>query len=174
MEKGLIHLYTGDGKGKTTAAVGLAVRAAGAGKKVLFVQFAKDGSSSELKAFAALENIETANVTTYFGFYKFMDEATKKKAEEAYTELLRSSLEKVVREKDMLVLDEITSACRNGLIPKDEVIRFLKEKPEHLEVLLTGRGPAEEFIELADYVTEMKKIKHPYDVGITARLGIEY
>ena len=172
--KGLIHLYEGYGKGKTTAAVGLSVRAAGAGMKVLFVQFSKDGTSSEIKSFEALENIETAFVATNFGFYKYMKDETKEEAENAYTDLFRAAIQKAAEEKDMLVLDEVTSAIRNRLIPKDEVIRFLKEKPEELEVVLTGRDPIPELVELADYVTEMKKVKHPYDQGILARIGIEY
>ena len=172
--KGLIHLYEGYGKGKTTAAAGLAVRAAGAGMKVLFVQFSKDGTSSELKSFEHLDNIETAFVSTNFGFYKNMNDDTKEKAENAYTDLFRAVIKKAAEEKDVLVLDEVTSAIRNRLIPKDEVVRFLKEKPEELEVVLTGRDPAPELVELADYVTEMKKVKHPYDKGILARVGIEY
>lgn len=170
---GLIHIYCGDGKGKTTAAVGLAVRAAGAGKKVVFTQFFKDGSSSEIKVLQDVENIRIMHCKTVRGFWRRMDDIQKARASEDYTRLLADVIAASV-DADLLVLDEIVSACNHGTVAETAVIDFLDRKPENLEVVLTGRNPSEALLSLADYVTEMRKIKHPYDWGITARKGIEF
>lgn len=170
---GLIHIYCGDGKGKTTAAVGLAVRAAGAGKKVVFTQFFKDGSSSEIKVLQDVENIRIMHCKTVRGFWRRMDDIQKARASEDYTRLLADVIAASV-DADLLVLDEIVSACNHGTVAETAVIDFLDSKPENLEVVLTGRNPSEALLSLADYVTEMRKIKHPYDRGITARKGIEF
>lgn len=170
---GMIHIYCGDGKGKTTAAVGLAVRAAGAGKKVVFTQFFKDGSSSEIKSLQCLENIRVMHCVTVRGFFRRMNEAEKARASEDYTRLFRE-VQAAAEHADLLVLDEIVSACNHGTVAETAVMDFLKGKPETLEVVLTGRNPSAELLEMADYITEMRKIKHPYDRGITARKGIEF
>lgn len=170
---GLIHIYCGDGKGKTTAAVGLAVRAAGAGKKAVFTQFFKDGSSSEVSGLQRLAGIKVMYCQTVKGFFRHMSDAEKARASEDYTRLFAQVLDEVVH-ADLLILDEIVSACNYGVIAQAAVTGFLRKKPKNLEVVLTGRSPSEELLALADYVTEMRKIKHPYDVGITARRGIEY
>ena len=163
--QGLIHLYCGDGKGKTTAAVGLSVRAAGAGKRVLFAQFLKDGSSSELNVLRALQNVEVACCEQNFGFFRSMDEQTK-----AAARLMRKSADGV----DLLVLDEAVAACNHGLIEEATLIDFLRGRPKALEVVLTGRDPSQHLLDAADYVTEMRKRKHPFDRGIAARRGIEF
>ena len=155
--QGLIHLYFGDGKGKTTAAVGLSVRAAGAGKRVLFAQFLKDGSSSELNVLRALQNVEVACCTQNFGFFKSMDGQTKAAAQKAYS-----------------ALDEAAAACNHGLIEEATLIDFLRGRPKALEVVLTGRDPSQHLLDAADYVTEMRKRKHPFDRGIAARRGVEF
>ena len=170
---GLIHIYCGDGKGKTTAAVGLAVRAAGAGKKVVFTQFFKDGSSSEIKVLQGVENIQILHCNTVRGFWKRMTDAQKARASADYTQLL-SDVARLAMDADLLVLDEIVSACNHGTIAEVAVTDFLRSKPEKLEVVLTGRNPSEYLLRLADYVTQMQKIKHPYDRGIAARKGIEF
>jgi len=170
---GLIHVYCGDGKGKTTAAVGLAVRAAGAGKKVVFTQFFKDGSSSEIKVLQGVENIQILHCNTVRGFWKRMTDAQKARASADYTQLL-SDVARLAMDADLLVLDEIVSACNHGTIAEVAVTDFLRSKPERLEVVLTGRDPSECLLRLADYVTQMQKIKHPYDRGIAARKGIEF
>ncbi len=172
--KGLIHIYEGDGKGKTTAAVGLCIRCAGSGGKVLFSQFLKSDKSSELNIFKLIDRIECIHSKVDFGFYTFMTEATKEKAREAYKELLLTVTDKAQSgDYRMLVLDEVVSADSFQLIDHAVLMNFLRNKPEHLEVVMTGRDPAEELVELADYVSYVKKIKHPYDKGIKARLGIE-
>lgn len=171
---GLIHVYCGDGKGKTTAATGLAVRAAGAKKKVVFAQFMKDGSSSEIGMLKELDGVEIYVCSTCYGFFQNLDEQQKVVACRSYSELFYKVRERVKERVDMLVLDEAMAACKHCAIKEAELIEFLKGKPEELEVVLTGREPSQEIIELSDYVTEMKKLKHPYDDGIRARHGIEF
>ena len=170
---GLIHVYCGDGKGKTTAAIGLAVRAAGAGKRVVFTQFFKDGSSSEIKVLQGVKNIQILHCDTVRGFWKRMTDAQKARASADYTQLL-SDVARLAMDADLLIMDEIVSACNHGTIAEVAVTDFLRSKPEKLEVVLTGRDPSECLLRLADYVTQMQKIKHPYDRGIAARKGIEF
>lgn len=172
-ETGKIHINCGDGKGKTTAAMGLSVRAAGSGLKVLVVQFFKDGTSSELKILREIPNITVVTEERNFGFYNFMKEENKAEAKQAYQELLEKAIT-MSNDADVLVLDEIISTYNYNMIERETLVGFLKEKRSDLEVILTGRDPKEELVELADYVTEMKKIKHPYDKKQPARLGIEF
>ena len=173
--KGLIHIYCGDGKGKTTAATGLAIRGAGHLMKVIFVQFMKDGTSNELKILNDIDNIDVMVCKKHLGFSWNMDDETKKSAREEYTKLFENSIEEAIKnEADMIIFDEIVSAVQCNFISKDKVFKFLNEKPEKLEVILTGRNPSKELIEKADYVSEIKKIKHPFDSGIGSRIGIEY
>ena len=170
---GLIHLYCGDGKGKTTAAVGLAVRASGAGKRVIFTQFFKDGSSSEVEALKTLPGIRTIHAQTVKGFYRSMTPEQREQAREDYTALFRQ-VAAAGKDADLLILDEIVSACNRGVVPETLVTDFLRSKPAELEVVLTGRNPSPALMELADYITEMRKLRHPYDQGVPARKGIEF
>lgn len=171
---GLIHIYCGEGKGKTSAALGLALRAAGAGMKALFVQFLKDGSSSEISMLEKL-GIETACCPDIRKFVFQMTEAERRQAGAEYSRLLSCSLGRCREEGfGLLVLDEIIPACNLGLVSETALRDFLIEKPSELEVVLTGREPSPALLELADYVTEMKKLRHPYDRGIQARKGIEF
>ncbi len=170
---GLIHIYCGNGKGKTTAATGLAVRAAGFGKKVVFCQFFKNGTSSELKSLEKLENVTVLNCNKSYGLYCNMDEEEKQNAAKDYGELLEKALSKAEK-SDLLVLDEAVSSCNHGMIDEKILLDFLENKPKELEIVLTGRSPSERLLSMADYVTEMNKIKHPYDKGTPARKGIEF
>lgn len=170
---GLIHLYCGDGKGKTSAAVGLAVRASGAGKQVVFTQFFKDGSSSEIESLKRLPGIRTIHANTVKGFYHAMTPEQREQAREDYTALFRQVTD-AARDADLLILDEIVSACNRGVVPETLVTDFLRCKPQQLEVVLTGRDPSPALTELADYITEMRKLRHPFDRGIPARKGIEF
>ena len=170
---GLTHLYCGNGKGKTTAAVGLTVRCLGSGGKAVFAQFFKDGSSSELNILQTLPGLTLLVCRERFGFYKRMDEETREKARAAYTALLEEALA-AAGGAQLLVLDEAVSAMNHGMIPEARVLEFLEGKPVGLEVVLTGREPSAALQERADYVTEMVKRKHPFDRGIAARKGIEF
>ncbi len=171
--QGKIHIYYGDGKGKTTAATGLSVRAAGAGKKVCFVQFLKDGCSSEIGILKTLPGIEALCVPLNFGFTYTMDEKTRAEAARAYTALLSEACKKA-ENVDLLILDEVLPALCASLVPQKELLAFLQEKPEELEVVLTGNTPMKALFALADYITEMKKERHPFDTGTAARCGIEF
>lgn len=172
--KGLIHIYTGDGKGKTTAGVGLAIRFAGSGGRVLYTQFLKNDTSSELSILDALEPITFLPSGKSFGFTFRMSEETRQQAAAHYT----AYLEQIIREVEqqsygLLVLDEILVADREHFIPHDRLLSFLSHKPDTLEVVMTGRNPARDLCELADYISNIKKQKHPFDQGIPARKGIE-
>ena len=165
MEQGLIHIYCGDGKGKTSAAIGLAVRAAGSGLKVLFTRFLKNESSGELAILDDISQIKVLHLEKSYGFFKNLSEEKKQEVKETYLQLWRAiELEILTGRYDVLVIDEFMAAYRYDL----------KKKPKELEIVLTGRNPDEKLIELADYVSEIKKVKHPFDQGIYARKGIEY
>ena len=170
---GLIHLYCGDGKGKTTAALGLTLRAAGAGKQVVFTQFFKDGSSSEIEPLAALPGVRVFHADTVRGFYRNMTPTQREQAGKDYTALFRQ-VAQAAQAADLLILVEIVSACNRGVVPEKLVTDFLREKPARLEVVLTGRNPSAALLKLADYITEMRKLRHPFDRGIGARKGIEF
>ena len=172
---GLIHIYEGDGKGKTSTSIGLSVRCAGSGGIVVFSQFLKDNHSSEVEVLKQIPGIIYVDTTKHFGFFFQMNEEEKEEARAYY----RSHFLKVIelaREKKakLLVLDELMSAYNLGLVDHEQVLNFLATKPEELEVVMTGRDPAEELVALADYVSRVVKIKHPFDQGIPARRGIEY
>lgn len=172
-DHGLIHIYCGDGKGKTSAAAGLAVRCSGAGKRVLFVQFLKDGTSCEITNLQRLESVKVLYLSSFSGFYHQKNESTQQKIKQDFIRLFEESIG-LSEDFDLLVLDEIIATCGLGIIAYEKLLDFLDHKPKHLEIVLTGRNPSPELIRRADYVTEMKKIKHPYDNGIPARKGIEY
>lgn len=175
MEQGLIHIYCGDGKGKTSSAIGLAIRAAGCGKSVLFTRFLKNEHSGELCILDRIPEIQVIHLEKSYGFFNTLSEQEKEEVRTMYKNLWEQILQMVFENSyHMLVIDEFMAAYNYGLIPQDGAIRFLKEKPEELEVVLTGRGPDEHLLELADYVSEIQKVKHPFDRGVRARRGIEF
>lgn len=170
-----VHIYCGDGKGKTTAAIGLAVRASGCNKKVLIVRFLKTDHSGEVLALQSLSGITVMPCEKSFGFFTNMTDEQKMEARVYYSGLLDCVLEKAAKEPfDLLVLDEIMAVCNYGLVDEGKVLQFISGRPENLEVVLTGRNPSDRLLDQADYVSEIKKIRHPYDRGINARRGIEY
>lgn len=175
MENGLIHIYCGDGKGKTTAAMGLAIRAAGREKKVFITQFLKSGKSGELVSLEKLkEYITFLPGRPVNKFVWNMNDEEKMEAKREHTARFKEIIAIIKNEEyDLLILDEIIATINNGFIDLNEVIEFLKNKPKTLEVVMTGRDPREELIELANYVTEMKCIKHPFEEGVPSRVGIE-
>jgi len=172
MERGFIQIYTGDGKGKTTAALGLALRAAGRGLKVFFGQFVKGMPYGEHKA---LERFSDLITVEQFGRECFIhrnpepeDMEIARRGWVRCREILRSG------DYSVIILDELGIALHYNLISLKEVQEFLDRKPEETEIILTGRKIPEELIERADLVTEMREIKHYYTRGISAREGIEY
>ncbi|RGZ01866.1 cob(I)yrinic acid a,c-diamide adenosyltransferase [Clostridium sp. AM58-1XD] len=175
MDRGLIHIYCGDGKGKTTAAVGLAVRAAGRGKNVLMVRFLKNDDSGEVAVLKQIDGITLIPCEKVFGFVFRMNEEEKRQAAAWYGKLFEKAVSMAkTDEYDLFVMDEAMAACTSGMIEEEKLLRFLAEKPEKLEVVMTGRNPSERLMETADYVSEIKAVKHPYEKGIPAREGIEY
>ncbi|WP_029232022.1 cob(I)yrinic acid a,c-diamide adenosyltransferase [Butyrivibrio sp. VCB2006] len=173
--KGLIHLYTGDGKGKTTAAIGLSVRAAGAGKKVVFSQFMKGRDTSELKSLCNIPGITIVRNNIDLGWFRKDDQQQIESYTKAHNEIL-SEIETLIMngQCDVLVLDEVTYPYNYGIIDKDRLKALIKDKPEDMEIVLTGRNAPDFMTEAADYITQMQKVKHPYDNGVEARIGIEY
>ena len=174
MEKGLVHFYTGDGKGKTTAALGLCMRALGAGKKVLVARFMKNNDSAELEPLARL-GATVLPVEKTFNLIYIKKEDIPEEAKEYFTQyFLKARDEAFAGGYGLVMLDEMAAATRLGLVDVSLVAEFIKNRPEGMEVVMTGRKPPEELLELSDYVSEVKKIKHPMDRGIMARKGIEY
>ncbi len=173
--KGLVHIYCGDGKGKTTAAMGLAIRAVGRGRRVLIARFLKTDDSGEVDVLKGVPGIEVRPCEKTFGFYFRMTEEQKKEAAEYYSGLLERTWRQAVEEEfDLVVLDEMMAACGYKLVDETRLCELLREKPEKLEVVMTGRNPSKQLLELADYVSEIQKRKHPFDEGIGAREGIEF
>lgn len=171
---GLIHIYTGEGKGKTTASLGLAVRCAGHGNKVLIVQFLKSRPTGELKSLAYIPNIELMRGKETKKFTFQMNAEEKQQVLKEHLELFDKVQSKVENEHiDLLIFDEVLGAIKNGVMDEDRVVNFLNNKPAELEVVLTGRNPSDRLIDLADYVSEIMKRKHPFDKGIPARTGVE-
>jgi len=170
----MIHIYSGNGKGKTTAAVGLAVRAAGAGAKVRFYQFLKNGSSSEVKVLEEIDNISVYSAgCSKFTFRMNDDERAELKA--VQDKLLAEALEAVVSgEADVLILDEFLDAYNGWLVDRRLARRIVEELPERAELVLTGRSPSAFFRSRADYHSVIRAVKHPYKRGIKARRGIEF
>ena len=170
---GLIHIYCGDGKGKPTA-VGLAVRCAGRGNKVLLVQFLKSRDSGELYSLAKLPDIEVMRGKESKKFTFQMNEEEKHALLIEHNKMFEQVLAKIKNGGySLLILDEVIGALNAKVFEMPKLIEFLRHKPENLEVVLTGRNPAPELVEIADYVSEMRKVKHPMDKGIMAREGIE-
>ena len=173
MKKGLIIVNTGDGKGKTTAALGLALRAAGHGMKVCFIQFIKGswkyGELEAVKKFA--DTIDFHVMGKGFTWKSENLEEDKAAARRAWDLAKKAMASQKYR---LVVLDEFTYLLSYGMIPSDEAIEALKRKPADVHVLITGRGASRELIELADLVTEMQAVKHPLKSGIKAQKGIEF
>ena len=171
--KGLVQIFTGDGKGKTTAALGTVIRALGHGRRVFIVVFMKgDYPYGEWDVLSKLTNIGVAK----FGAEAFIDPANIKPEEkEQAKQALMAAREAILSGNyDLVVLDEVNIAVAWKLVGLDEVTKLIRDKPENVELILTGRYADEELVKMANLVTEMRNIKHPYDEGTMARKGIEY
>lgn len=179
LEKGLVQIYTGHGKGKTTAAFGLALRAAGQGNKVLIYQFLKPptldvGERLALASGTAAITVETVDIPWDMS-RSLEDENAVAAVKTAISEILERVAEMAEnRLYDVLILDEIVFCLSKGLAKLEDVKNLIDRRDPAVEIVLTGRGAAAELIELADLVTEMKNVKHPFDKGAPARRGIEY
>ncbi|MDR3343592.1 MAG: cob(I)yrinic acid a,c-diamide adenosyltransferase [Treponema sp.] len=170
---GLIHVYIGDGKGKTTASVGLSVRAAGRDKKVIFAQFLKSGITGELRSLETL-GIPVIRSAIPLGFTCQMDAAAQAACKAEQQRIWNQVLAVVqAGPVDLLVLDEVLDAINTKMLDEQELRSFVEHKPTELELVLTGRGPGEWLMEQADYISEVRKVKHPFTRGIPARIGIE-
>ena len=179
LERGLVQIYTGDGKGKTTAAFGLALRAAGQGNKVLIYQFLKPpsldvGERFALQLGAVRIRVESLDVSWDMA-KSFDDKKQVTQAKAAISEALERIAETAAKRfYDVLILDEIVLCLSKGLARLEDIKNIIDKRDPVVEIVLTGRGATQELIALADLVTEMKKIKHPFDDGLPARRGIEY
>jgi len=170
--KGLIIVNTGNGKGKTTAALGVALRACGYGMKVSMLQFFKGKwKYGELRSAPKLGTFEIRPMGKGFTWESKDIEVDKRMVREAWQE---ASTEILSGKYDLVILDEINYALSYGFLPVQDVVDFLKKKPEMLHVILTGRDAKPEIIEIADMVTEMTEVKHPFKAGIAAQKGIEF
>lgn len=168
--KGYFQIYTGKGKGKTTAALGLALRAAGAGKKVFIGQFMKSGGSSEE---VSIKDLSRITLHTY-GTGRFIKDTPSpediEKAQKGFAEI-----KEVIEKGDcgIVIMDEICNAIHYGLVDEKQVLDVIRERPPHVEIVATGRNASSRMVEEGDLVTEMKKIKHYFEKGVKARTGIE-
>ncbi len=171
---GLIHIYCGDGKGKTTAAMGLALRAAGAGMRVRIVQFLKDGSSSELAPLRTLPGVTIQTDARIRKFAPAMAADERAGVRDSHQNILAEAVKSAnANGFDLLILDEAFGAIAEGLLDADTLLTFLRDKPKGVEVVLTGRNPPQPFLDLADYVSEIVCRRHPFARKIPARRGIE-
>jgi len=169
-QKGLVQIYTGDGKGKTTAALGLAMRAAGHDLKIAFIQFLKGIPAGEHIYTEKYKPFSIVQVSKGDSFTK----STEQLKEEAQQTLVYAEKEMLSGKYDLVILDEIFVALSKRLITLEQVLDLLRKKPDELELVLTGRNAPKEIIQQADLVTEMLMIKHPFNEGIEGRKGIEY
>lgn len=173
-EKGLVILYTGEGKGKTTAALGLVLRAVGYKKKCLIIQFGKAWFTGELVGIKSLPNVKI--IQGGKGFLDILGSKVSKKdhisaAAEAFELLYK---EAISGSWDIVVADEIVGAVASGVLPLSKAVKLIKDKPIGVDLVLTGHHASKKLIEMADLVTEMKEVKHPFQKGILAKKGIDF
>ena len=171
----MLHIYCGNGKGKTTAAMGLALRAAGQGWRVVIAQFLKGEQSGERLALSHVPGVRLLEVPKTVTFSFRMTEREREEAAERFLRLC-SQCEALMAqgEAQLLVLDEVCAAVNTGLLPLERLLDLIGTAPEGTELVLTGRAPAPALVRRADYVTEMRPLRHPYEKGVKARRGIEY
>ncbi len=169
----MLQIYCGDGKGKTTAALGLAVRAAGAGMRVHIAQFMKGRPTSELAVLSEIPEITVSRLDRDYGFPADMSKSDRAAVTFRHNTMLLEASE-LLPTLDVLILDEFNSAYRHGLLDRELADPLVLENVSKAEIVLTGRRPAQKFLDAADYISEIKAVKHPFKRGVTARLGIEY
>lgn len=171
----MLHIYHGDGKGKTTAALGLTLRALGRGWTVTILQFMKSENSGERTILRGWSGVTLIDLPQRVKFSFQMDDADRAEASARYLYYCQQVMELAAEGKArLLVLDELCSAVNTGLLPLETALNLLDSLPEGTEVVITGRNPPQALLDRADYITQLQKERHPYDQGITARAGIEY
>ena len=176
MEKAKVHIYCGNGKGKTTAAIGLSVRSCGRGWPVVLSQFLKGSTSGELNVLRTLPNYHDVQAPTTTGQFVFqMNEEEKAEYGRQVRQHFADTVAAVEKyHAKLLVLDEVLDAVAIGMLSDEELAEFLRNRPEDLEVVMTGRAPTPCTDPLADYITRMEKVRHPFDKGLNARKGVEF
>jgi cob(I)alamin adenosyltransferase len=172
LKPGYVHVYTGDGKGKTTAAIGAGIRALGANKKVCMIQFMKGQKTSEIETIDKLKNFDIFR----FGSKNFVDKNNITEEDIKLAENGLNKAEQIINstDYDLIILDEIIVAVDFKLLEEDKIINIIKNKPKKLEIIFTGRYASKKLIEIGDIVTEMKEIKHPFKEGMKPREGFEF
>lgn len=171
---GYLHLYYGDGKGKTTAAAGLALRMLGNGRSVVFAQFLKPVPTGEIRMLSELPRVSIFLGQSGNAFSNTMTQAQREETLALHLRHFAQATLAAKRGASLLVLDEVLGAIECGLFPEDTLLAYLRDRPEPLEVVLTGRKSTPALLELGDYLTEMRCVRHPYEKGVPAREGVEY
>lgn len=175
MKKGLVHIYTGDGKGKTTACAGLALRMAGSGGRVLYAFMQKGVMSSEVKLLETIPGVDVFQVCTMTKFSYLQNEEEKAEYRRQHTEGLRKIIGLCKNSKyDMVVVDEAIGAIHEKAIDLKTILELINTRPENCEIVLSGRKAPAELVDIADYVSEIQAVKHPFEKGTPARKGIEF
>lgn len=170
----MVQSYYGTGKGKTTAAIGAAVRCSGSGQMVLYVPLLKNGDSAEFKVLNELKNIELVFCREHYALYDNMDEERSSALSEAYSELIFEEVSQRICRCEMVVLDEVLDAVEFGYINEKAFTEILNEWKQNTEIILTGHKLPESIAKVSDYISEVREINHPYNSGIPSRKGIEY
>lgn len=170
---GLVHIYTGDGKGKTTCSVGLAIRMVGCGGKVAFLQFMKGQKTGECDVLSKL-GIDVRRTKDVLKFYPFMTPEEKAECDKENNDLLNYATKISKEDYNLIILDEIMSAVNVGSLDVNKVVDLIKNKNENTEIVMTGRDPKDELKNVSNYISYVRMDKHPYNEGIMAREGIEY
>ncbi len=176
LEKGLVHIYTGEGKGKTTSALGLALRAIKSGLKVYLIQFMKGDTEEKTVKQLNLTNFQYFGHKRNPGKWKWVYKGkVGEEDKQIAAEGLRFAEQTITEGKyDVVILDEVIIAVWFGLLKEEDLLNLIKKKPVNVELILTGRRASQKLIGVADYVSDVTKVKHPYDKGIIAREGIDY
>ena len=170
----MIQSYFGNGKGKTTAAIGAAIRCVGCNKKVLVVEFLKNNDSPEFKVMDTLESIDVLFSNEHYELYDTEKSELTPKFTDAYTKLLFEETAKISKDYQMIVLDEVLLAVEFGYIEEKAFIKLLNEWKQKKEIILTGHNLPESIADISDYISEIREMNHPYNSGTLSRKGIEY
>lgn len=175
---GFLHVYTGNGKGKTTASIGIAIRFLGSGGDVILVQFLKGRLSGEVSFLEEVKKVKIFRLSKDYGFTFSMNEKVKKLVKEEHNEILKNALKEVKKTKEsnrcLLILDECAGAISEGLLEEADILDIIKKENRGLELVLTGRSFSKKILEKADYISDIRSVRHPMEIGLAAREGIEF